>query len=81
MIFINIITISFFILGLPDMIRNILDLRKKGAKIYDPIVKMFECYKCVAFWTALIMTGGNFVLATQVHCIGYVLDKYIISKW
>lgn len=77
----NIIAVAFFIYGVPDMLSYFIALKNKGAKITDPIKAMFNCFKCVSFWVALAMTGGNFILACKISVAGYLIDKYIISKY
>ena len=80
MIYVNILCVAFFVLGLPQMINSIIKLKEKGAKIYDPFITIIECYKCTTFWVALAMSGSFFV-ACQLSVIAYIVDKYIISKY
>jgi len=80
MIFINMLCISFFVMGIPDMIRNLVDLKKKGSRIYDPILKILECYKCTTFFVVLFFTL-DFFFACQLSGVAFFIDKYIISRY
>lgn len=80
MIFINMMCVSFFIMGLPNMIQQFIDLKKRGSRIYDPILKILECYKCTTFWVVLFWSL-DFFMACQLSLVAFLIDKYIISKY
>jgi hypothetical protein len=79
-LFLNMICVSFFLIGVPDMIQSFLDLKKRGARIYDPILKILQCIKCTSFWVTLFFTL-SFFTACQVCLLAFIIDKYIISRY
>lgn len=79
-IFINMMSVSFFLMGLPKMIKHFTDLKKKGARIYDPFLKILECYKCTTFWFVLFWSL-DFFFACQLSVIAFLIEKYIINKY
>jgi len=77
-VIIQIICLSWFLTFANDFINEANEILKNKKNIFKIPTKILQCIKCTAFHVTLIWTQ-DFLLATQISLLAFLLDKYIIS--
>ena len=77
---IEIMGVAYLMIHWSDFVDVANSILKKPKRVLLIILgKALECFRCTAFWIALIYTG-DIGLSGFISLLAFTIDKYIISS-